>query len=306
MNDEAHPSAAGQREPERPAREQARTQAKRERLDTLLVARGLAPSRERARALIMAGEVRVAGRPVTKAGAPVPPDAEITLATTPAEMRYVSRGGLKLERALDAFQLDPAGCVCVDVGASTGGFTDLLLQRGAARVYAVDVGHGQLAWALRNDPRVTVMERTNIRHLEALPELVDCAVIDVSFISLRLVLPRVAALLKPGGWAVALVKPQFEAGRAEANRGAGVIREPAVHQRVLRDLVAWLADSPANAPNAHSERLIASGLVASPITGRDGNHEYLLLLRLAAEPVGALVDEHAIEAALQEAFVGRA
>ena len=307
MNDEAHPSAAGQREPERPAREQARTQAKRERLDTLLVARGLAPSRERARALIMAGEVRVAGRPVTKAGTPVTPDAEIALATTPAEMRYVSRGGLKLERALDAFQLDPAGCVCVDVVASTGGFTDLLLQRGAARVYAVDVGHGQLAWALRNDPRVTVMERTNIRHLAALPELVDCAVIDVSFISLRLVLPRVAALLKPGGWVVALVKPQFEAGRAEADRGAGIIREPAVHRRVLRDLLAWLADTAPKAPNATGARLASCGLVASPITGRDGNHEYLLLLRLlepssaAAWECGA-VDEQAVERAIQEAF----
>ena len=305
MNDEAQTArtartAAAHPRAERPA------QPRRERLDTLLVARGLVPSRERARALIMAGEARVGGQPVTKAGTLVASDAEIALAPSAGETRYASRGGLKLERALDAFHLDPSGNICVDVGASTGGFTDLLLRRGAAHVYAVDVGHGQLAWALRNDPRVTTLERTNIRHLEALPEPVDCAVIDVSFISLRLVLPRVAALLKPGGWAVALVKPQFEAGRAEANRGAGVIREPAVHQRVLRDLVAWLADSPANAPNAHSERLIASGLVASPITGRDGNHEYLLLLRLAAEPVGALVDEHAIEAALQEAFVGRA
>ena len=307
MNDEAQSSAAGQRELERPVRGQARTRAKRERLDTLLVARGLAPSRERARALIMAGEVRVAGQPVIKAGAPVAPDAEITLATAPAETRYVSRGGLKLERALDAFQLDPAGCVCVDVGASTGGFSDLLLQRGAARVYAVDVGHGQLAWALRNDPRVTVMERTNIRHLEALPELVDCAVIEVSFISLRLVLPRVEALLKPGGWAVALVKPQFEAGRAEADRGAGIIREPAVHRRVLRDLLAWLADAAPKASNASGARLAPCGLIASPITGRDGNHEYLLLFRLLepssteARECGA-VDEQAVERAIQEAF----
>ena len=285
--------------------DEARTaQPRRERLDTLLVARGLAPSRERARALIMAGEARVGGRQVIKAGTLVASDAEITLASFASETRYASRGGLKLERALDAFHLDPTGRICVDVGASTGGFTDLLLRRGAAHVYAVDVGHGQLAWALRNDPRVTTLERTNIRHLEALPEPVDCAVIDVSFISLRLVLPRVTALLKAGGWAVALVKPQFEAGRAEASRGAGVIREPAVHRRVLRDLLAWLADSVTNAPGAHGERLIPRGLITSPITGRDGNHEYLLLLRLAAEQGVALVDGQAIEAAIQEAFAG--
>lgn len=296
MSDEAQTPAEAHARQGRPA------QAKRERLDTLLVARGLAPSRERARALIMAGEVRVAGRLVTKAGTPTPADAEIELAASATETRYVSRGGLKLERALDAFHLDPSGCVCVDVGASTGGFTDVLLQRGAARVYAVDVGHGQLAWPLRNDPRVTVMERTNIRHLESLPEPMDCAVIDVSFISLRLVLPRVAALLKPGGWAVALVKPQFEAGRAEADRGAGVIREPAVHQRVLRDLLAWLADAATNAPDATGERLLPYGLIASPITGRDGNHEYLLLLRLAPSQERVTLDEQGIERAIQEAF----
>lgn len=295
MNDEAHPPVA-HNGAGRPA------QAKRERLDTLLVARGLAPSRERARALIMAGDVRVAGRLVTKAGTPTPTDAEIELAASATETRYVSRGGLKLERALDAFHLDPSGCVCVDVGASTGGFTDVLLQRGAARVYAVDVGHGQLAWPLRNDPRVTVLERTNIRHLESLPEPMAGAVIDVSFISLRLVLPRVAALLTSGGWAVALVKPQFEAGRAEADRGAGVIREPAVHRQVLRDLLAWLANETTNPPDATGERLLPHGLVASPITGRDGNHEYLLLLRLAPGQERATVDEQTIERVVQEAF----
>ncbi len=287
MSNEAHGSGA------------ARARPARERLDVLLLARGLAPSRERARALIMAGEVRVAGQPATKAGMLAPVDAVIELAASASETRFVSRGGLKLERALDAFQLDPTGCSCVDVGASTGGFTDLLLRRGAARVYAVDVGHGQLAWTLRNDPRVTVLERTNIRHLESLPELVHCAVIDVSFISLRLVLPRVATLLAPDGWVVALVKPQFEAGRAEADRGAGVIREPAVHRRVLRDLLAWLADE---APDAVGRRLAPFGLIVSPITGRDGNHEYLLQLRMSETQGHLSGGEQAIEQAVDEAF----
>jgi 23S rRNA (cytidine1920-2'-O)/16S rRNA (cytidine1409-2'-O)-methyltransferase len=282
----------------------ARSKPARERLDVLLAARGLVPSRERARALIMAGEVRVAGQVVTKAGTPIATDATIELAVTASETRFVSRGGLKLERALDAFHLDPTGAMCVDVGASTGGFTDLLLQRGAARVYAVDVGHGQLAWTLRNDPRVTVMERTNIRHLEALPELADCAVIDVSFISLRLVLPRVLALLKPEGWVVALVKPQFEAGRAEADRGGGVIREPTVHRRVLRELLSWVTHEAA--PAMDDRRFIPCGLTASPITGRDGNHEYLLLLRPSAGEGGTPLDEPDIEAAIQQAFAGSA
>ena len=260
-----------------PARERgsrAPARAGRERLDVLLVERGLAPSRERARALIMAREVRVNGRMVDKAGTLVTRDAVCELAGAAAELRYASRGGLKLERALDAFALDPKGCACLDVGASTGGFTDLLLRRGARRVYAIDVGHGQLAWALQTDPRVVVLDRTNIRHLATLPEIADCAVIDVSFISLRLVLPSVARLLHSGGWIVALVKPQFEAGRAEVARGAGVISDPAVHRRVLRDLLAWLQTS---VPSS-GLRLAARGLVASPITGRDGNHEYLLWL----------------------------
>ena len=288
----------------RKSRDAARSKIARERLDVLLVARGLAPSRERARALIMAGEVRVAGQMVTKAGTLVAADAAIERAATASETRFVSRGGLKLERALDAFHLDPTGYACVDVGASTGGFTDLLLQRGAARIYAVDVGHGQLAWTLRNDPRVTVMERTNIRHLEALPELVDCAVIDVSFISLRLVLARVLALLKPEGWVVALVKPQFEAGRAEADRGGGVIREPAVHRRVLRDMLSWITSEAA--PATAERRIIPCGLVTSPITGRDGNHEYLLLLRPTEGEGCTPLDGQDIEAAIQQAFVGTA
>lgn len=252
----------------------------------------------------MAGEVRVAGQLAPKAGTLVAMDATIELAATASETRFVSRGGLKLERALAAFHLDPTGAICVDVGASTGGFTDLLLQRGATRVYAVDVGHGQLAWTLRNDPRVTVMERTNIRHLEALPELVDCAVIDVSFISLRLVLPRVLMLLKPEGWVVALVKPQFEAGRAEADRGGGVIREPAVHRRVLRELLSWVTAEAA--PAMAGRRFMSCGLIASPITGRDGNHEYLMLLKPSEVEGCRPLDEQDIEAAIQQAFADTA
>ena len=288
----------------------------RERLDLLLVERGLAPSRERARALIMAHEVQVGGRTVDKAGTLVPRDAEVALSGPAAELRYVSRGGLKLERALDAFGLSPASRAAIDVGASTGGFTDVLLRRGAARVYAVDVGRGQLAWALRQDPRVVVMDRTNIRHLEALPpapspdgsplRLPTCAVIDVSFISLRLVLPRVAALLgERGGWIVALVKPQFEAGRAEADRGAGVISNPAVHRRVLREVLDWIVEYDATV-TAAGPRLVPRGVVASPITGREGNHEYLLwldvLLAGEAAPAVAEVEAADIERAVDAAF----
>jgi 23S rRNA (cytidine1920-2'-O)/16S rRNA (cytidine1409-2'-O)-methyltransferase len=279
--------------------------AARERLDTLLVRRGLAPSRERARALIMAGEVLVDGRAASKAGEQIAEDAALELAGAAAELRYVSRGGLKLEHALDTFALDPAGLACLDAGASTGGFTDVLLRRGARHVYAVDVGHGQLAWALRADPRVTVMERTNIRQVERLPEPVGCAVCDVSFISLRLVLPSIAALMAPGAWAVALVKPQFEAGRAEADRGRGVISDPAIHRRVLRDLRAWLAAWPERLARdeAAGPPLIARGLTGSPIAGRDGNHEYLLwLARPPVESVApaGMLDEAAVERVVAE------
>ena len=214
---------------------EARPAATRERLDVLLVARGLAPSRERAQALILAGRVLVGGQPATKAGTKYPADADLALHDLAPAAQYASRGGLKLAHALEAFALDPTGLAALDVGASTGGFTDVLLQRGARLVYAIDVGQGQLAWQLRSDPRVVVLERTNIRHLAHLPDHAsgDCAVIDVSFISLRLVLPAVVALLVPGAWLVALVKPQFEAGKHEADRGGGVIRDPAVHRRIL-------------------------------------------------------------------------
>src|SRR5688500_16421446 len=199
----------------------------RQRLDQLLVARGLAPSRERARALILAGKVLVAGQPATKAGAPVADDAEVALREE--DHPYVSRGALKLVKGLDAFGIDPAGAACLDIGASTGGFTDVLLRRGAAKVYAIDVGYGQLAWSLRQDPRVVVLERENVRaiDLEKVPEPCELAVIDVSFISLLLVLPRVTELLRaPGGKPiVALIKPQFEAGREHVGKG-GVVRDP--------------------------------------------------------------------------------
>jgi 23S rRNA (cytidine1920-2'-O)/16S rRNA (cytidine1409-2'-O)-methyltransferase len=243
--------------------------ASKERLDVALVRRGLAPSRERARALIMAGQVYVGDRMLDKPGTLIPLDADCHLAQVPAELKYVSRGGLKLEKALATFQLSPAGLVALDVGASTGGFTDCLLEHGARRVYAVDVGHGQLAWTLRNDPRVVVMEHTNIRHLTSLPEPIQCVVIDVSFISLRLVLPAIVPLLAPEAWIVALVKPQFEAGKAEADKGSGVITDPAVHTRVLEELQEWIQK---NTP------FKVRGLTDSPILGRDGNREFLLYL----------------------------
>lgn len=254
----------------------------KQRLDSLLVARGLVDSREQARTLIMAGDVLVNDTPVTKPGQMVAVDATVRLRSG---LPYVSRGGLKLAAALDAFALDPTGWVAADVGASTGGFTDCLLQRGAAHVYAIDVGYGQLAWRLRQDSRVTVIERTNVRHLSALPDaaLVDLAVIDVSFISLRLVLPAVARFLRPDGCVVALIKPQFEAGRASVGKG-GVVKDPQVHRRVLHDLLSW----------ALAQGWSVEGLVRSPITGPKGNVEFLCLLRpVGGQPqqdLGALID----------------
>ncbi len=296
--------AEGRETTARPAR---REKVVRERLDVLLVEQGLVPSRERARALIMAREVQVDGRFVDKAGTLVPRSAVCTIVGDAAELRYVSRGGLKLEQGLDVFALDPAGCICLDVGASTGGFTDVLLRRGATRVYAIDVGHGQLAWSLRTDPRVVVLDRTNVRHLTDLPERGQCAVIDVSFISLRLVLPAVAGLLAPGAWIVALVKPQFEAGRAEADRGAGVISAPSVHRKVLRDLLARIGDDSMPWPRTESgerQRLVATGLTPSPITGREGNHEYLMRLDMQSGdgPAEGMIGDDTIETAVTSAF----
>jgi 23S rRNA (cytidine1920-2'-O)/16S rRNA (cytidine1409-2'-O)-methyltransferase len=243
---------------------------KKDRLDRLVVERGLAPSRERARALILAGKVTVDGQAQTKAGALVGPEAAVALAEP--DHPYVSRGGLKLERGLDVFGIDPSGMVAMDVGASTGGFTDVLLRRGARRVYAIDVGYGQLAWNLRSDARVVVIERANIRHLSAdrVPEACDLAVIDVSFISLALVLPNVARLMRPPGGKpiVCLVKPQFEAGRDDVSRG-GVVRDEAARARAVDKVRGW----------AQLQRFTVGPHVESPIHGPAGNVEYLLLLR---------------------------
>lgn len=254
-------------------------------MDLLLLERGLASSREQARALIMAGSVAVGGRSMDKPGTRVDEGVALSVAAPP---KYVSRGGLKLEHALDAFRLDVSGHVALDAGASTGGFTDCLLQRGAARVYAADVGYGQLDWRLRSDPRVVVMDRVNLRYLTSLPELLDLATVDVSFISARKILPSIAPLLRSGGRVVLLVKPQFEAGRAQVGKG-GVVRDPQVHRSVLLDLVAW----------AEREGLGVQDVVASPIRGPAGNVEFLALVA-PGEPNSPSIGAR-IEAALGDA-----
>ena len=237
----------------------------RVRLDQVLVAQGLVPSRQRAQAMVRAGLVRVAGEVADRPDQLVSPDVGIDLART---KEFVSRGGEKLTAALDAFGIDPTGRVGLDVGASTGGFTDVLLRRGASAVVAVDVGYGQLAWSLRQDPRVIVLERVNIRHLDRLLVPADLAVIDVSFISLRLVLPRVRELLSPPGDVVALVKPQFEVGKGGVGKG-GVVRDPEQHRRVLRELRQF----------AESNGYLVAGEIPSPILGAKGNREFLVHLR---------------------------
>lgn len=241
------------------------------RLDTLLVERGLAASRERARALILAGSVRVNGHPASKAGMSVRLDADVTVAT--ADHPYVGRGGLKLAHALDTFGIHVPGRGALDIGASTGGFTDVLLQRGAAHVVALDVGHGQLDWKLRNDPRVDVLERVNARNLKAedLPAGTvpfDIVTIDVSFISLRHILPVVPPLIRHTADVVVLVKPQFEAGRLEVGSG-GIVRDAAVHARVVDEITAA----------ANALGLTRVGMTESPIAGMEGNREFLLHLR---------------------------
>ncbi len=239
----------------------------RVRLDVLLMQRGLAESRAKAQALIMAGRVRVNGEIALKPAALIDPEATLTVASAP---RFVSRGGEKLEAALAAFRLDVRGLVCADVGASTGGFTDCLLQRGAARVYAIDVGRGLLHWKLRGDPRLVILEATNARHVERLPEPVSLVTLDVSFISLKALLPVVRSWLAlPAEGVVALIKPQFEAGRREAARGRGVIRDPEIHRRVLLEVLDF----------AHREGLGARGLIRSPLLGPKGNAEFLAWLR---------------------------
>ena len=257
---------------------------KRLRLDQYVHQRGLTASREQARRLIMAGEVLVDGQVVDRPATPVAEGAQLALRARP---RYASRGGEKLAAALERFGVDVRGRVCADVGASTGGFTDALLQHGAARVYAVDVGHGILDYTLRNDPRVVVMERTNARYLESLPQAVDVVTLDASFISLRLLLPVAAGWLRGGaaeggaargapgarGDLIALIKPQFEAGRGKVGKG-GIVKDPAVHRQVLEDLLGW----------AQAEGLTPAGLMRSPLRGAAGNVEFLAWLRPGTPP----------------------
>lgn len=244
------------------------TVAQKARLDVAVVERELCDTRSRARALILAGDILVNGVPERHAGTLVRPTDVLELKARP---RFVSRGGDKLDHALDAFNIDITGAICADLGASTGGFTDCLLQRGASRVYAIDVGYGQIDAGLRADDRVVVMERINARYLDSLPEPVSVVVIDVSFISLALILPVAARLLEPGGTCVPLIKPQFEAGRREVGRG-GVVRDPAIHRRVLNDVFRF----------AHESGFQVACLVRSPLLGPSGNVEFLACLKLGA------------------------
>ncbi len=259
----------------------------KKRIDLLLVDRGLAESRNRAQRLVMAGEVRVDGEMVHKSSTQVPEDAQIEIKARP---RYISRGGRKLAAALAAFDVPVAGRVCADVGASTGGFTDCLLQNGAEKVYAIDVGYGILHWKLRQDPRVVVMERTNARYLETLPEPVELVVVDASFISLGLILPAVRGwFADEQGQTITLIKPQFEAGRKAAAEHAGVIKDRAVHRQVLEDtLRAALASG-----------FYPAGLTASPVKGPKGNVEFLADLRLE-KPAGVPNLKQMIDRALEQ------
>jgi 23S rRNA (cytidine1920-2'-O)/16S rRNA (cytidine1409-2'-O)-methyltransferase len=252
-----------------PAARWVRNSVSRLRLDQVMVDRGLAESRSKAQALVLAGQVFSGERRLDKPGQTVQPDVPIEV-RAPA-VPYVSRGGLKLAHALDHFGIDPKGAVALDVGASTGGFTDVLLRRGAARVYAVDVGHGQLDWRLRNDPRVVVLEKVNARRLsrEHVAEPLDLIVCDVSFISLEMVLPAALALAGPGAHLIALIKPQFEVGKDQVGKG-GVVRDPALHQAVCARISGWLAGR---------QEWDVQGVIESPITGPKGNREFLIAAR---------------------------
>ena len=240
------------------------------RLDVLLVERGMAESRAKAQAMIMAGQVRVADQVTLKPSTSVSVDSIITVDSGP---RFVSRGGEKLEAALESFQIDVTSRVCADVGASTGGFTDCILQRGAAKVYAIDVGKGILHWKLRNDPRVVVMEETNARYVESLPEPVSVVTVDASFISLKILLPVVGKWNVEKGEIIALIKPQFEAGKKDVARGDGVIRDPEIHKQVLLDVLGF----------AQTEGLQIHGLIKSPLLGPKGNAEFLVWLNDTAD-----------------------
>lgn len=262
----------------------------KERLDVLVVNRGLAVSREKAKALIMSGSVYVNNQKEDKAGSMF--DSEVSIEVRGNTLPYVSRGGLKLEKAMASFPIVLAGCICMDVGASTGGFTDCMLQNGAAKVYTVDVGHGQLDWKLRNDKRVICMEKTNIRYIlpEHIPEQLDFASVDVSFISLTKVLGPVKALLKPDGQVVCLIKPQFEAGREKVGK-KGVVRDKQVHREVIEAVAEFAA----------SIGFVPMDLEFSPVKGPEGNIEYLLYLSNAAKAVPqrefAGLPEQVVEAA---------
>ena len=238
--------------------------SRKERLDRLMVERGLVSSRAQAQTLVMAGQVRINGETAIKPSRLVPLQADIELVSP---LPYVSRGGVKLEAALEAFAIDVNAKICADIGACTGGFTDVILQRGAKRVYAIDVGYGQLHWKLRRDPRVVVMERTNVRFLEILPEIVNFVSCDVSFISLKLVLPVVQKWISTDANIVALIKPQFEAGRKDVGK-KGVVRDPEIHRQVLVDILEWVIQ----------RNLVPLGLIPSPIKGASGNTEFLLWL----------------------------
>jgi 23S rRNA (cytidine1920-2'-O)/16S rRNA (cytidine1409-2'-O)-methyltransferase len=262
------------------------------RLDVLLVERGLAESRAKAQAMIMAGQVRVADQVTLKPATAVAAEAVLTVDSGP---RFVSRGGEKLDAALQAFAINVTGFICADVGASTGGFTDCLLQRGAAKVYAIDVGKGILHWKLRNDPRVVVMEETNARYVESLPEQVSLVTVDASFISLKILLPVIKRWFAPvsppnfveiGGsrrGAIALIKPQFEAGKKDVSRGDGVIRDPEIHKQVLLDVLSF----------AQKEGFQIRGLIKSPLLGPKGNAEFLVWLgeNAAEVEINELVDK---------------
>ena len=252
------------------------------RLDLMLVERGLAESRSKAQAIIMAGQVRVNGQMVDRVSAGILPEAEITLDAGP---RFVSRGGEKLLAALEAFPIHPQGLTCADVGSSTGGFTDCLLQHGAAKVYAIDVGKGLLHWKLRNDPRVVVMEGTNARFVERLPEALQLVTCDASFISLKILLPVLKGWLatQAGADVLTLIKPQFEAGRRDVARGDGVVRDAQIHRRVLADVLAY----------AQAQGFAARGLMRSPLLGPKGNSEFLAWLIPGGQedrPVDVLID----------------
>ena len=258
---------------------------KKVRLDQLIFDMGLAPSRERARTTIMAGEVFVDGQRVDKPGTAVDPEKKIEVRSQ--VLKYVSRGGLKLEKALKVFEYAPTGLTCIDCGASTGGFTDVLLQNGARKVYAVDVGYGQLAWSLRNDARVVNMERTNVRYItrDDIPETIDLAVMDLAFISIKLVLPAVRELLRDDGDVISLIKPQFEAGRENVGK-KGVVRDAKVHLEVLESFMELLP----------REGFTVLGLDYSPIRGPEGNIEYLCRMRKGEHPAPEIDSRAVVEA----------